>query len=277
LEFNYSSFNIYWKLIDNTNKNLQQEIDKQKLYDDSKIIIESDLCILWSKDIEKIIFINSFDYSNNYLIKNLIKDIDPYKIHYDMYCFNWLSLNNEQLNKILKTKIVIKDKTVKYDVISWILKENTKWWIYRIKFTKEFWQGNVLEYEWCLNWNFDNTNKILQKYTSSYIVDQKQSFLTNNNINCQFSSIDNVYTFVKNIDVRKVYNDVFKDKQRFNDNAIKWQFSENYNKSIDDLFLRINNREFKLYNNVSDKKIESLLLTLSDLFNNSTFQQKILY
>jgi len=130
--------NIYWKLIDNTNKNLQQEIDKQKLYDDSKIIIESDLCILWSKDIEKIIFINSFDYSNNYLIKNLIKDIDPYKIHYDMYCFNWLSLNNEQLNKILKTKIVIKDKTVKYDVISWILKENTKWWIYRIEFTKEF-------------------------------------------------------------------------------------------------------------------------------------------
>jgi hypothetical protein len=35
-----------------------------------------------------------------------------------MYCFDSLSLNNEQLNKILKTKIVIKDKNIKYDILA---------------------------------------------------------------------------------------------------------------------------------------------------------------
>jgi hypothetical protein len=49
--------------------------------------------------------------------------------------------------------------------------------------------------------------------------------MSNNNINCQFNNIDNIYTFVKNIDVRKVYNDVFKNKQVYVDNAEKWQFT----------------------------------------------------
>lgn len=246
-----------------------------------------DFCIYWSWDNDKINFFNSFDYSNQHLVRTYQKKLELDSIQYKIYCFTGVKMTNWYVDAMIKEyKKAIKDKN-KEEVKNIAKKyfqnlQRKANGFYEINLTKKNWMSEISRFDWC--WN-DNTMALILEQIGVVPFNQKE---LNNGYNswkiswsshCKMPKIWNIFWVQKNITTQRYYNDLFKSTKVFNENKSQakysWTYWElNYNQGLEAFVKFMNEETFKnsysLYTNWDNLEHDYINQKRKNLFRNAT-------
>lgn len=246
-----------------------------------------DFCIYWSWDNDKINFFNSFDYSNQHLVRAYQKKLELDSIQYKIYCFTGVKMTNWYVDAMIKEyKKAIKDKN-KEEVKNIAKKyfqnlQRKANGFYEINLTKKNWMSEISRFDWC--WN-DNTMALILEQIGVVPLNQKE---LNNGYNswkiswsshCKMHKIWNIFWVQKNITTQRYYNDLFKSTKIFNENKSQakysWIYWElNYNQGLEAFVKFMNEETFKnsysLYTNWDNLEHDYINQKRKNLFRNAT-------
>lgn len=214
-----------------------------------------DVCFVASKDADKKMFFNIFNYTNIHLIKGFTSKINTNVIDYKMYCFSNIKLTAKHINNVIKKYETLKDQEEKKKFVnnSFAYVQKLGWAFYEIKFSKKIGMSNLSHYEGC--WNDEIMGQILPKldiYPLKYqeLQEGLKKWQITGVSSCIMPEIKNLFLMEKGVPITNYYENLFKNLKTFNEmkeseHFKRWYSWLNYQQGMQKFMQFLNATDFQ--------------------------------
>ena len=214
-----------------------------------------DVCFLASKDADKKMFFNIFNYTNAHLVKNFTNKLNTNSIDYKMYCFAKVKLTAKYITNTLKKYEWIKDfdekKKFVYKNFAYFQKLSSAF--YEVKFSKKVWMSDLTYYEGC--WNDEIMEQVFPKLDIyplklRELQDGYKVGKISGSSHCVMPEIKNLFLMEKWVPITNYYENLFKDNKTFNEmkessHFKRWYSGLTYQQGMEKFMHFLNTSDFQ--------------------------------
>lgn len=243
-----------WKEIQSS-KTEELRLQKEQQAALKEIAFVWDMCFIASKDADKKMFFNIFNYTNLHLVKNFTVKINTNVIDYKMYCFSKIKLTSKYINNINKKYSELKDYDEKKKFIykNFAYLQNLSSSFYEIKLSKKIGMSDLTHFEGC--WNDEIMAQILPKLDIyplklRELQDGYRAGKISGSSHCVMPEIKNLFLMEKGVPVTNYYENLFKDTKTFNEmkeseHFKRWYSGLTYQQGIQKFMQFLNSTDFQ--------------------------------